>query len=263
MARPRLDALQPLHIRERHQPIEAVRKGLSPERRATGSDSVPPGPRCCWPGDTLPPARGSATSTSAAMPGVLLLRLRFRAGAAVQPTRHHRFLFTSTAALVSVNGVVAIAEQPKRRFAAGAAHTWTRSPCLDSAARPCRVQHRPSPPALDIALASARGLLATRRNLKKQRTSTGHEYAASARGRTRTRGARSSRARPSMAEYSNCQRTRHHRFENHAGQWNRRGTPLPHASEENTVGASQVLVSALWRRRWCRLANALPWNRHR
>lgn len=99
----------------------------------------------------------------------------------------------------SSNGVVAIAEQPERRFTAGAAHTWTRSPCLDSAARPCRVQHRRSPPALVIALASAHGLLATRRNLKKQRTSTGHEYAASARGRTRTREARSSRARPSMA----------------------------------------------------------------
>jgi len=81
-------------------------------------DGIPPRP-----GDTLPPARGSATSTSAVMPAVLPLRLRCRAGAAVQPDRHHRFLFASDVALVSVNGVVAIAEQPERRFAAGAAHT--------------------------------------------------------------------------------------------------------------------------------------------
>jgi len=40
------------------------------------------------------------------MPAVLPLRLRFRAGAAAQPDRHHRFLFASVVVLVSVNGWV-------------------------------------------------------------------------------------------------------------------------------------------------------------
>ncbi len=40
------------------------------------------------------------------MSAVLPLRLRFRAGAAVQPDRHHRFPFASDIDLVSGNGGV-------------------------------------------------------------------------------------------------------------------------------------------------------------
>ncbi len=199
------------------------------------------------PGDTLPPARGSATSISAAVLST----------APPLPACQARLEKASS------NGVVAIAEQPERRFAAGAAHTWTRSPCLDSAARPCRVQHRRSPPALVITLASARGLLATRRNLKKQRTSTGHAYAASARGRTRTRGARSSRARPTMAGVPPIASAPGITALETTLASGTGGVPTrPHASEEkhsqcfasvSQCAGAQTLMSARF---------ALPWNRH-
>ncbi len=84
------------------------------------------------------------------------------------------------------------------------------------------------------------------RNLKKQRTSTSHEYAASARGRTRTRGARSSRICPSMdgVPPSPADPTSPRwktRWPVEQVEYNLDHTP----AKTNTACASQVLLGAL------------------